>query len=96
MTTKIAHKYHVHLDEVYTRRHVHKFRLGDVEDPEIYAAAPIMEWEKSEKGKWLKEHSKQQMEYIVRPNQDTYGWMVIIFAWLEEQDITYYRLKWGE
>ena len=75
---------------------VHKIAMGDVEDPEVYAAVPIMDWEKSEKGLWLKEHSKQQMEYIVRPNPETYGWMVLIFAWLEEQDITYYRLKWGE
>ena len=35
------------------------------------------------------------MEYIVRPNQETYGWVVIIFAWLEEQDLTYYKLKWS-
>ena len=75
---------------------VHKIAMGDVEDPELYAAAPIMEFEKSAKGRWLTENSKQQMEYIVRPNQETYGWMVIIFAWLEEQDLTYYRLKWGE
>jgi hypothetical protein len=38
--------------------------MGDVEDPELYAAAPIIEWEKSEKGQWLHEHSRQQMEYI--------------------------------
>ena len=75
---------------------VHKIAMGDVEDPELYAAAPIMAFEKSAKGRWLTENSKQQMEYIVRPNPETYGWMVIIFAWLEEQDLTYYRLKWGE
>lgn len=69
--------------------------MGDVEDPELYAAAPIMEWEKSEKGRWLAANSKQQMEYIVRPNAETYGWMVLIFAWLEEQDLTYFKLKWG-
>ena len=74
---------------------VHKIPMGDVEDPELYAAAPILEWEKSEKGRWLADNSVQQMEYIVRPNQETYGWMVIIFAWLEEKDLTYYRLKWG-
>lgn len=74
---------------------VHKIPMGDVEDPELYAAAPILEWEKSEKGRWLAKNSKQQMEYIVRPNQETYGWMVIIFAWLEEQDLTYFKLKWG-
>lgn len=74
---------------------VHKIPMGDVEDPELYAAAPILEWEKSDKGRWLHNHSKRQMEYIVRPNDETYGWVVIIFAWLEEQDLTYYKLKWS-
>ncbi len=48
---------------------VHKIAMGDVEDPELYAAAPILEWEKSEKGQWLHKNSKQQMEYIVRLQQ---------------------------
>ena len=74
---------------------VHKIPMGDVEDPELYAAAPILEWEKSEKGRWLHTNSKRQMEYIVRPNEETYGYIVIIFAWLEEQDLTYFKLKWG-
>lgn len=74
---------------------VHKIPMGDVEDPELYAAAPILEWEKSAKGRWLAENSKRQMEYIIRPNPETYGYMVIIFAWVEEQDLTYFKLKWG-
>jgi hypothetical protein len=74
---------------------VHKIPMGDVEDPEIYAADPIIKFEKTEQGQWLHSHSTRQLEFIIRPNQETYGWMVIIFAWLEEQDLTYYRLKWG-
>ena len=29
----------------------HQFNLGDVEDPDIYAAQPIWEWQQTEKGK---------------------------------------------
>ena len=73
----------------------HQFGLGDVEDPEVYAAQPIYEWEQTEQGKWLKEHSYKQMEWKIAINYDTYGYKVIISAWLEDKDLTYYTLKWS-
>ena len=39
---------------------VHKFRVGDVEDPQLYAGAPLYEWEHSEVGQWVMKHSKEQ------------------------------------
>ena len=30
---------------------VHEFTLGDVDDPEIYAAVPLYEWQLSDAGK---------------------------------------------
>jgi hypothetical protein len=29
---------------------VHEFTMGDVEDPDIYAAEPLLAWQKSEAG----------------------------------------------
>ena len=75
---------------------VHEIEMGDVEDPEIYAAAPILDWEKTDKGRWLHQHSYQQMEFTIRPNERTYGWKIIIWSYLKEQDLTYYNLKWGD
>jgi hypothetical protein len=75
---------------------VHKIPMGDVEDPEIYAAEPIIAFEKTAKGQWLHKHSCEQMTFNIYPNPETYGWVVVITAWLEEQDLTYYKLKWGE
>ena len=69
--------------------------MGDVEDPEIYAAEPILAFEKTEKGQWLHEHSYRQMEYNILPDQATYGYKIGIFAWLNERDLTYYNLKWS-
>ena len=74
---------------------VHKFNMGDVEDPELYAAGPIINFEKSEKGQWLKEHSTEQMWYNIGPCKQTYGYLCTIFANLEEQDVTFFNLKWG-
>lgn len=75
---------------------VHAIEMGDVEDPEIYAAAPILDFEQSEKGRWLMANSYKQLEFTIRPNERTYGWKVLIWSYLNEQDLTYYSLKWGE
>jgi hypothetical protein len=34
--------------------------MGDVEDPEIYAAEPIIAFETTEQGKWLHANSTRQ------------------------------------
>ncbi len=31
---------------------VHSFTMGDVEDPDLYAAEPLMQWEQSDFGQW--------------------------------------------
>jgi hypothetical protein len=31
---------------------LHEFTMGDVEDPYLYAAFPISEWQATEHGKW--------------------------------------------
>ena len=36
---------------------VHSFTMGDVEDPDLYAAQPIHEWQQSEQGQWVMEHA---------------------------------------
>ena len=75
---------------------VHKFNMGDVEDPELYAAGPILSFEKTDKGQWLHNHSVEQMAYDIVTDFDTYGYKCLIHAWLEEKDLTYYQLKWGQ
>jgi hypothetical protein len=70
--------------------------MGDVENPEIYAAAPILDFEKSEKGCWLMANSYKQLEFTIRPNDRTYGWKVLIWSYLNDRDLVFYKLKWGE
>lgn len=69
--------------------------LGDVEDPELYAAEPIMQWEKSELGQWLHEHSYEQMTFDIIADNVMFGYRINIYAWLKEKDLTYYKLKWS-
>jgi len=75
---------------------VHTIAMGDVEDPEIYAAGPILEFENSEKGRWLMANSYKQLEYTIHPNHETYGWRIVLWSYLNDQDLTFYKLKWGE
>jgi hypothetical protein len=36
---------------------VHTFTMGDVDDPDLYAAQPLWDWQESEQGKWVMEHA---------------------------------------
>lgn len=85
-------KYQVYNDQVYERRIVHKFTLGDVEDPEIYIASPLLDWQKTEHGKWIMEHAKDPT-YHIHADQVTYGYQVIITAHITPKRWTEYVLR---
>ena len=75
---------------------VHKFYVGDVEDPDIYAAGPVWEWQQSESGQWITEHAVEQPYWIRNVDYTTYGHQYRIIARLSEQDQTFFKLKWGD
>jgi len=74
---------------------VAELRMGDVEDPEIYAAEPILEFERTERGQWLKEHSYEQMTFDILAHPEVWGYGIRIHAWLNDRDLTFYKLKWS-
>jgi hypothetical protein len=74
---------------------VHRFLMGDVEDPDLYAAQPLYEWQKSEAGKWVLEHSIETPMWCRYLEPLSYGHNYAVVAWLKEQDYTYWCLKWG-
>lgn len=73
---------------------VHSFNMGDVEDPDLYAAQPIMEWQNSEMGQWVMEHAVEKPFWHRQVDPGMYGWKYYIVARLQEQDQTYWTLKW--
>ena len=74
---------------------VHTFTVGDVEDPEIYAAEPIWNWQESEAGKWIIENAVDKPYYIQSADYNNWGHQYKIMARLSEQNQTFWRLKWG-
>ena len=75
---------------------VHTFQLGDVEDPELYAAGPLIDWEKSEQGQWVMEHAVEQPMWHRNSDFAHYGYSFAITAKLKGSDISYFMLKWGK
>lgn len=73
---------------------VHQFILGDVDDPEIYAAEPIIKWQNTESGKFIMEHAVEKPSYHQQLDHTIYGYRYAITATLKETDYTYWKLKY--
>ena len=75
---------------------VHEFRIGDVEDPEIYAGEPLWNWQQSEAGKWIMENAAETPYWISSIDQLSWGHKFKIMARLSEQNQTYFQLKFSK
>lgn len=71
----------------------YEFTLGDVEDPDIYAAGPILEWQKTDHGQWVMKHGLE-LAFNIQPGIDVFGYKVTITGGLNPQDEVYYTLKY--
>jgi hypothetical protein len=80
--------------KIHTVR-VHQFRIGDVEDPDLYAAQPLWEWQESEMGKWVMERAVEVPEWHRNINHIGYHFEYIVVAKLKDVDYTFWTLKWG-
>lgn len=74
---------------------VHTIRMGDVEDPDIAVAPPIWEWQQSEAGKFIMEHSVGKPYWHRSTDYHSYGHRYTIVARLSEQTETFWKLKYG-
>jgi hypothetical protein len=68
----------------------------DVEDPDLFAAEPLMKFEKSEKGKWVLEHSKTIPVWKRVAEFGNWGWTYVITAEFEDAALTEWILKYGD
>ena len=75
---------------------VHRFSLGDVDDPEIYAAQPIYEWQESDSGRFVLENSVTKPVYQQQIDYMSYGYTYIIIAELEKKKLSEFYMRWGK
>jgi hypothetical protein len=76
------------------RVRVHTIKMSDVDDPEIYVAQPIYDWQQTEEGKWIMETSCPPPSYNSHFDQSTYGYTYYITAYLKPKDYTFWSLKY--
>jgi hypothetical protein len=74
---------------------VHSFRVGDAEDPDLYAAEPMWDWQESEKGQWVMKHAVEKPIWQRDVDFSTFGHRYRIVAELPGARATEYYLKWG-
>lgn len=71
------------------------FSVGDVEDPDIYAAEPIINWQQSDEGKFVMEHAIETPSWHRYIDYHSYGTRYNVLASLKDIDYTFWALKWG-
>jgi hypothetical protein len=74
---------------------VHQFRIGDVEDPDLYAAQPLWEWQESEMGKFVMAKSVEPPVWHRQADPMNYGYQFAVEAFLKGADYSFWVLKWG-
>ena len=72
---------------------VHRFRMGDVEDPDLYAAEPLMNWQNTEAGQWIMEHAVETPCWYRIPDSMQYGYRFQVRAKLSGPRLTEYLLR---
>lgn len=75
---------------------VHEFSMGDVEDPDLYAAQPLIEWENSERGQWIMKNACDTPTWHRMADQVTYGYRYRITAKLMGPALTEWLLRYGK
>jgi len=73
---------------------LHSFNMGDVEDPYLYAAFPISEWQNTEHGKWVMENALEPPVFNIDVDPWKYGYRVTIVGELKPEAATFFKLKY--
>jgi hypothetical protein len=83
----VAHKHY--------KVHVHTINFGsmDIDDPDIYVAEPLWQWEHSERGQFVMHNSLVQPSF--HKSTDVYGSISYkIVAYFDEKTLIYWKLKY--
>lgn len=78
--------------EVREKYILYEFRMGDIEDVEIYAALPIYEWQQTPEGKFCMEKATD-LEYHIHPDTMNFGYKVTITGRFSGKHATFWALK---
>jgi len=73
----------------------HSFCMGDVDDIDIYVAAPLYEWQQTEQGRWAMQHATD-LKYHTSADADSFGYRISITGTVPEGPLlTEYLLRYN-
>jgi len=72
---------------------VHRFTMGDVDDPDLYAAHPLSEWQESPAGQFVTKHAIDTPEWHRQLDHFSYGHQYAIVAKLEMKRLSEFYLR---
>lgn len=75
---------------------VHRFSISDTDDPEIYVAGPIFDWERSEAGKFVMKHAITVPVFHKNHHIDSLNYEYAITAELEKKKYSEFLLRFGK
>lgn len=75
---------------------VHSFSMGDVEDPDLYAAQPLIDWQNSEQGQWVMSNAVETPSWHRCPDAFHMGYRYAIRAKFQGAKLTEWLLKYGD
>jgi hypothetical protein len=87
------------IDDVPVEIHtvvVHEFCLGDVEDPELFAAEPIWKWQQTELGQWVMENAMDKPIWHRHMDNNIWVYKYAITAKLKDPDYVWFLLKYKD
>jgi hypothetical protein len=82
--------------EEYHKVVVHQFKMSDVEDPDLYAAEPLLKWQESDQGKFVMKHAIDQPEWHRHHDPGIFGYQYAVIAKLEKKKLSEFYLRWGK
>jgi len=94
----LRHKYNVIGDRVEECKEVivHTFTVGDVDDPDLYAAQPLWEWQESEAGQWVMKNAADTPTWHRMVDTIGYNYKYQIRAKLIGPALTEWLLRHGD
>lgn len=73
---------------------VHRFFIGDSDDPDIVAGFKLAEWEATDVAEWVRTHCIGELYWVSGMSSDSYGICYRVVARLTHQDQTFFKLKY--
>ena len=72
-----------------------EIKIADIEDPVMFIAEPLYQWQNSDAGKYVMEHAVEKPYWTQYADYNTFGHVYRVMARLSEQHETFWWLKWG-